>query len=339
MTEVAVRFLGREDVLAAGGGDLRAAIDDVRAALALLRAGDAEMPAETSVRLGPSGISQARAYALPARLGGELAAAGLKWTAHRPPADDGAPAILSMTIINDAISGQPVGIVESALLTAMRTAAVSALVLDRAASTALRRVALLGAGVQARTHLRMLAELFPQLASVKVWNRTRAHAERMVAAAGPHAPWALTVAPDIAAALDGADAVITCTNAAAPLLAADAMTPGRIVLQIGYHEVSFDAIDRADAVLVDLWGDFRMTSAKSLFQMHRAGRFAARRIAADLAGIVLDGWHPPSGASVYFSSFGLNLFDIALAARVLRVAAAKGIGTMLNLSGGEWRWQ
>ena len=342
MAEVTVRFLSREDVLAAGGGDMRAAVDDVRAALALLRAGDADMPAETSVRLGPPGISQAHAYALPARLGGDIEAAGLKWTAHRPPVDDGAPAILSMTIVNDVVSGRPIGIVESALLTAMRTAAVSALVLEHAASTAPRRVALLGAGMQARTHLRMLAELFPQLAAVTVWNRTRAHAERMVEVARPRAPWALTVASDIAAALDGADAVITCTNAAAPILDADAMTPGRIVLQIGYHEVTFDAIDRAASVLLDLRGEFRLTSSKSLFQMHRAGRFDISRVAADLAQIVLDGWRAPPGAAVFFSSFGLNLFDIALAMRVLRTAAASGRGTLLQLSGhagGDWSWQ
>ncbi len=331
MSEVALRFLGRGEVAAAGGEDFCAAIDDVRTALALLRAGDAEMPAENSVRLGPAETAQARAYALSARLGGTIAAAGLKWTAHRPPASDGAPAILSMTIINDAWTGRPIGIVESALLTAMRTAAVSALVLQHAAPVPPRRVALIGAGVQARTHLRMLAALFPALERVSVWNRTAAHARAMVAAA--NAPWPVVVAASLAAALAGADAVITCTNAPAPILDADAMAPGRIVLQIGYHEVTFAAIDHADAVLVDLWGEFRRTSAKSLFQMHRAGRFEETRVAADLAAIVLDGWRPRPDARVYFSSFGLNIFDIALAARVLREAAARGIGTMVGLLG------
>ena len=61
--------------------------------------------------------------------------------------------------------------------------------------------------------------------------------------------------------------------------------------------------------------------------MHRAGRFDAARVTADLAHVVLDGWRPAPDAAVYFSSFGLNLFDIALAARVLRVAEARGIGT------------
>lgn len=329
MSDIAIRFLGRTGVVAAGGEDFPAALADVRAALALLRAGDAEMPPENSVRLGPPGAAQARAYALPARLGGAIAAAGLKWTAHRPAVNDGAPAIVSMTIVNDAQTGRPIGVVESALLTAMRTAAVSALVLQHAAPVPPRRVALIGAGAQARTHLRMLAALFPALERVSVWNRTPGRAQAMVEAA--NAPWPIALAANPAAAIDGADAVITCTNAPSPILDAGVMAPNWILLQIGYHEVTFDAIDRADAVLVDLWGEFRRTSAKSLFQMHRAGCFEADRVAADLAAVVLDGWRPRPGACVYFSSFGLNIFDLALAARVLREAAARGMGTMVPL--------
>jgi ornithine cyclodeaminase len=328
----ALRFLSRTDVFAAGGGDFAAAIADVRAALTGLRNGEAEMPAENSVRLGPAGATQARGYALPARCGD---VAGVKWTAHRPPLADGLPTITALTVVTDALTGLPLGIVESALLTSMRTAAVSALVLAGAGRNA-RRVALVGAGVQARMHLRLLREMFPGLDAVTVWNRDVARAEAL---ARMEAPWRLDAVAELDAALEQADAVITCTAAAAPLLGPEAMRPGRLVMQIGYHEVSFEAIDRADAVLVDLWGEFRLTSAKSLFQMHRAGRFPAERVTADLAALVLDGWVPPARACVYFSSFGLNVFDIALAARVLRDAAAGGIGTLLPLMGamdGAW---
>ncbi len=321
-----LRFLSRADVIAAGGGDFAAAMADVRATLAQMRAGAADMHPENAVRLGGPGATQSKAYALPARVGD---VAGVKWTAHRPPMADGLPAALSLTLVNDAISGVPIGMVESALLTAMRTAAVSALVLQ-CAGLKLRRIAVLGAGVQARTHLRMLAALFPALESVVVWNRDFARGQAMAA---PAAPWPVTCAVELDAALKEADAVITCTNAAEPFLGPSVMRPGRLVMQIGYHEVSFEAIDAADAVLVDLWGEFRLTSAKSLFQMHRAGRFPAERVGADLAGLVLDGWRPPAQASMYFSSFGLNLFDIALATRVLRQATQSNIGTVLSLSG------
>jgi ornithine cyclodeaminase len=320
-------FLSRDDVIAAGGDDIAAAMEVVRETLARMRAGETEMPAEMSVTLGPNGgAPQARAYALPARVADVV---GVKWTAHRP--GQGAA---SFALVNDALSGEPVGMVESGRLTAVRTAAVSALVLAALGEERrVRRVALLGAGLQARTHLRMLAHIFPGLERVVVWNRTPARARNLVAAARGTAPWGLEHAAELAFALAGADSVIACTNAAAPFIGPEAMRPGRSVLQIGYHEVSFDAIDRADAVLVDLWGEFRLTSAKSLFQMHRAGRFGAERVAADLARLVLDGWRPAPHAMVFFSSFGLNVFDIALAANMLAQARRMGIGTTLAPAG------
>lgn len=330
MKDAPFRYLSRHDVIAAGGGAPDAAVNDVVAVLGLLRAGDAVMPVESSLPL--DGSAQARVYALPARVGGAYGAAGLKWTAHRAPAADGAPQILSLTMVNDGATGRPLGIVESALLTATRTAAVSALALRTAAPGPLRRVTLLGAGAQARGHLRMLAALFPGLEAVTLWNRTPTALDRLLAIA---TPWPIHAEPDLRAALEDADAVIACTGAAEPFLGRGTVRPGRIVLQAGYHEVTFDAIDDADTVVVDLWGEFRRVSAKSIFQMHRAGRFEETRLSADLAAAVFDGWRPRPGAAVYFSSFGLNVFDVALAARVLRRAQELGIGTPLSLAGGD----
>ncbi len=338
MTPLALRILGRDDVLRAGGADFPAAVADVMEALVELREGRSEMPAETSVSLGTPLYRQARAYAVPARLG---AFAGVKWTAHRPveadASGDALPAIVSMTLLSDSVGGAPLAVVESGFLTAMRTAAVSALALRHAAPRPVRTVTLLGAGMQARTHLRMLAALFPELAAVRLWNRTGHHARVVAAAFDP--PWPLTTEPSLDAAIDGADAVLACTSATEPFLRPGHFASGRILLQVGYHEASFDAIDRADCVLVDLWGEFRLTSAKSLFQMHRAGRFEARRVAADLAAIVLDSWRPSPNAAVFMSCFGLNLFDVALAARVLRAAEAAGLGRRVPLSGAVGDWE
>ncbi len=329
MTEISLPWLSRADVLRFGGADIRAAVGDVRDVVAMLRAGTAEMPAELSVPL-----DRGRAYALPARVGG---VAGLKWTAHRGPTDDGAPSILSVTLINDAATGRPIGAVESGLLTAMRTAAVSAIVLQQAAPAPLHRAALLGAGLQARTHLRMLGILFPAIERVALWNRTPHRAAEMLAEVP--VPFACEVRATCADALACADAVLSCTDAAEPFLPEDVVRGGRIVLQIGRHEAPFAAIDHADAVLVDLWGAFRLTSAKSLFQMHRADLFPADRVAADLPALVLDGWRPARGSAVYFSSFGLNVFDIALAARVLRRAEAESAGTTVPLAGSRGAWR
>lgn len=337
---MSLRFLSRTDVLAAGGADMAAAVADARAAFGLLHTGRAVMPAETSVPLAPPATGNARAYALPARLDGSHSVAGVKWTAHRPPISDGAPSILGLTLVNDAASGRPLGMVESALLTIMRTAATTALALEVLSPVAPHRVALLGAGAQARGHLRMLAALHPALQTVTLWNRTARHAAEL-RAAFPDAPWPIELAATPERAMDGADAVLSCTDAQTPFLPPCVVGPDRLVAQIGRNEVPFAAIDRADAVVVDLWGAFAATSAKSLFAMHRAGRFPETSVAADLGTALAGEWRPGRNRAVYFSSFGLNVLDVALAARVLRHAHERGIGTVLSLDGacGAWPWR
>ncbi|REF73165.1 MULTISPECIES: ornithine cyclodeaminase [Paracoccus] len=311
-------WLGRKDLLRAGALDWQAALDDVAEAVRLLRRGDAEMVAESVLPLGDD--PRAKAYGLPARLGGRFAAAGIKWTVHRPAAPEDGEAITSTTLIEDLATARPLGMVEAALLTRVRTAAVSAHVL-RALRPGLRRIALLGAGAQARAHLAMLRALFPDLERIAVWSRLGREVERLGAG--------ITVHPDHEQAIANAEAVLMCSSAPQPFLGPEAATGGRLVLQIGFHEMSFAGIAAFDRVTCDLWGEFARTSAKSLFQMYRAGLFDPAQVAADLPAILCDDWRPAPGESVYFSSFGLNIFDIALAARLLRAASGQGIGTRL----------
>ncbi|EIC85287.1 ornithine cyclodeaminase [Serratia sp. M24T3] len=319
------RYLSQQDVDAAGGNDAHQAWQDVCDVVTLMRQGQAEMPAETHVRLAGD---RGKAYALPARVGGRFNAAGVKWTAHRPDADDGLPQAMALTLINRADNGLPLGLVESGSLTAARTAAVTAVALRHAAPRKLKRVLLLGAGVQARAHLHMLSQLFPDLQRVDWWHRN----PQKIVLADWSATWPLVQHAELSPLLaQEFDAVITCTSAAQPIVDSAVIKPGRLVVQVGYHEVNFAAIKQADRVVVDLWGDFCATSAKSLFQMYRAGEFNAGQVDADLSNLLIDGWHPAADDCVYFSSFGLNVFDIALASRVLACASDLKLGTLLPL--------
>lgn len=321
--EALLRVLDEATVAQLGGGDVALALEDVKAVIQLMHLGEAQMPAENHIDLGtPLG----KAYALPARVGGPYNAAGVKWTAHRPQRPDALPAALALTLINDAQSGIPRGLLASGALTAARTAAVSALALQLAAPRPVKRVLLLGAGLHAQAHLRMLQQLFPQLEQIGVWNRSpfKLNALREV-----------QIETDLQLALaQPYDAVLTCTSADQPIVDAAAVRPGRIIVQVGYHEVSFAAIKASSKVVVDAWGDFAQRSAKSLFQMFRAGEFSEQDVAADLTALLLDNWRPLPNDSVYFSSFGLNVFDIALAARVLQAAEHDELGSLQSLFSG-----
>lgn len=83
-----LRFLTQTQVATLGGNDPLKALADVEETVKLLRSKDAEMPAESHVTLG---LPQGRIYSLPARVGGRFNATGVKWTAHRPQAQDAFP--------------------------------------------------------------------------------------------------------------------------------------------------------------------------------------------------------------------------------------------------------
>ncbi|MGA1832134.1 hypothetical protein [Rhizobium wenxiniae] len=321
-----IRHLSRKDAIEVGALNWTAAVEDIQATIRLLRGGEAGMVAESVMPLGTD--PRKKAYGLPAFVGGAYDAAGLKWTVHRAEPIGDLPSISSTTVINRLSDGAPVGSVESALLTRMRTAAVSAAAIKALKPEGIRTVALLGAGAHAQTHLDMLLTLFPGLEAIHLWNRTRANLDTLIEQAGngstrilPHVDWH--------EALADVDVVICCTSAPQPFLDKSAVRPGRLIMQIGFHEVMFETIAATDLITVDLWGDFAEKSAKSLFQMYRAGGFSPEQVAADLPALLVDGWKPPAEASLYFSSFGLNVFDIAFAARVLARANELNIGTLL----------
>lgn len=350
MSEVWVRFLSREALGSLGVDDVAAAVADVRDALRAVAEGAAAMPPEVAIRFeettagGPAGAGTAPAkdsavYALPAHVGGRFSAVGVKWTAHRPSDHDGAPRILSLTVLNDARTGRPFAILESALITAMRTAAVSWLAIEHLGRAEVDRVGLLGAGAQSRAHLRVLAHQMPGLAEVFLWNRTAARAHALARQCEREAPWPIRVLDSVEVVAARSQVLITCTAAPTPIVDRPSVRPGLLAIQVGFHEFSFEAIDAFDHVVVDAWGEFRLTSQKSLFRMHRAGRFAADRVATDLAALVCDQHRLPPERSVYFSSFGLSIFDVAIAARLAQAGERAGIGHRLPLGGfADGRW-
>lgn len=319
------RYLSRQHVIAAGAEDWPAAMNDVRTAINLLSDGDAGMEPESAVALGAD--PRHKAYALPGWLGGQFQAAGVKCSIHSNAKRARSGATTSHTLLHDRDDGRLIGIVESGHLTRIRTAAVSAIAIQTLLRVPPQIVAICGAGEMARSHLEMVSAVFYGVRRVRLWNRTRQHLDDMVASARVRAD--LEIEPVDRLNDMEADAILTCTSSVEPFVTPDLVKPGRLIAQIGFHEVAFDAIAGSDAIVVDGWGAYAKTSAKSLFQMYRKGLFDASDVSADLAAIVMGGWRPPPQASIYFSSFGLNILDVAIAARVLSSAEARGIGTLL----------
>src|SRR5581483_9478267 len=131
-----------------------------------------------------------------------------------------------------------------------RTGAGSALSVRLLARPDASVLALLGTGVQARSHARAVLRVTPIL-EVRVAGRDRAKAEALAAELSAELPVAVGVAASFEAALDGADIACATTHAAAPVVRREWLSPGVHVCSVGYNQAGREVDDAtvADAVV------------------------------------------------------------------------------------------
>ncbi len=127
-------------------------------------------------------------------------------------------------ILHETQTGRPLAIVHAGAVTAIRTAAVSALATRILAKDSASELALLGSGMQARTHLEAMLAVRP-VARVKVWSRTLAHARAFGEAAAAQHGIEVQTAASAREAVRGSDIVCTLTAATAPVLEAHGSSP------------------------------------------------------------------------------------------------------------------
>jgi ornithine cyclodeaminase/alanine dehydrogenase-like protein (mu-crystallin family) len=233
----------------------------------------------------------------------------------------------------DGETGVPIAILDASAITAVRTAAVTAVATGLLARRDARTLAILGAGTQGRAHLRALGGGFEQ---VRVYAPARAHAQALVeqVSAGRAS---VSVAESAEEAVREADVVVTATSAREPVLRHAWLKPGAHVNAVGASTPQAREIDTATVAASALFCDSR----ESL--RHEAGEFALAVSEGLITGIehvrgelgeVLAGLAPgrrDDGELTLFRSLGLAVEDLAAAELAVAVARERGLGTEVEL--------
>jgi ornithine cyclodeaminase/alanine dehydrogenase-like protein (mu-crystallin family) len=236
-------------------------------------------------------------------------------------------------------TGRPIAHLDAAAITAIRTAAVSALATRLLARDDAGDLALLGAGVQARTHLAALREV-RELRRVRVWSRRPESARRFAAEEGARHRLPVEAAPSAAAAVAGADLVCTVTASREPVLAGDWLAPGVHVNAVGSSAASARELDGAAVARSRLFVDRREStineSGDYLFAL-REGAIGEDHIQGEIGELLLGRLAGRRSASeiTLFKSLGLAVEDLAAAHHVYRQAVAQGRGIRLAVAGPE----
>ncbi|HET9982839.1 MAG TPA: ornithine cyclodeaminase family protein [Longimicrobiales bacterium] len=234
--------------------------------------------------------------------------------------------------------GRLLAILDASTVTAIRTAAVSAVATRVLARGDADDLAILGSGVQARTHLEAILAVRP-VRRVRVWSRTPERARRFAedsAAAGV----AVEVAASAEAAVAGASIVCTTTAATEPVLRGAWLAPGAHVNAVGSSVPAARELDSDAVARSRLYVDRRestLSEAGDFLVPRREGRIDDAHIVAEL-GEVLTGQAGGRGSPdevTLFKSLGLAVEDVAAARHVYEKALAAGGGTAVELGGGR----
>ncbi|MGB6133038.1 MAG: ornithine cyclodeaminase family protein [Acidobacteriaceae bacterium] len=205
-----------------------------------------------------------------------------------------------------AHTGEPLVAMDARLITEMRTAAVSALTVRTLAHPEARVLAILGSGVQARSHLQALRSIC-SFDEVRVWSRTPGHAQRF---AQDYGAQPMETAE---AAVRGADIVIAVANVREPLVRGAWLGEDTMVCAVAAVGPDRRELDDA-AMQATLVVESRQAAVLESGDLIGSGAPIAAEIGEILAGLKP---HPPRGRIV-FKSLGVGATDLAAAAVVWR---------------------
>jgi alanine dehydrogenase len=326
----ALRVLSRSDVERLL--DLRACIEAVATAHAAFSQGRAIMPVRLHTRFHDVGSHNA----MPAWLD-DGPALGLKSITKFPRnADRGLAPILAVFLLLDPESGRTLAVMDAVHLTEVRTAAASAVATRALSRPESATLALVGAGVQARSHLAAMKAVRP-IDRVRVAASRRESAERFVAEqARLHPELDLAAVDTGAEAAAGADVVCTVSSSPTPVLTAAAVARGTHVNAVGSHTPAAREIDgglmSVARVVVDSRAANLSESGDCLIPIAE-GLFGPEHVSDEL-GEVLTGAKPGRRSDdeiTIYQSCGIAVQDVAAAKLVYDRALAEGVGTVVEL--------
>jgi len=301
-------------------------------ALASLARGEVFQPLRTIVRppdaRGLLGLMTAYSR-------GEHGAFGLKAICVFP----GNPAIgkdahQGMVILFSRETGEPLALMNASEITAIRTAAVSAVATRLLAREDAEELGIIGAGVQARTHLLALA-CVRKIKRARVACRNREHAERLVREMRAKVPFTIEAVGSNEEAVRQADLLVLATSAQEPVIRRDWLADGAHVNGIGTHSPQSREIDTATMAAARIFTDRReslLNEAGDYVLAAQEGAITPENVVAEIGELVLgtkQGRTSPSEITL-FKSLGLAIEDVVSAEYVFRKATAENVGTFVD---------
>lgn len=295
---------------------MRDCIDLMREALAGLSDGTYTQPLRTVLTLPDGDLFGF----MPANLGHSGYFGAKLVTAFHHNLELGLPSHRGYVMLFEGHSGGLVAMVEAGVVTRLRTGAVSALATELLSRPESRRLALIGAGVQARSHLEAIS-LVRDIQSVTVYDIDPGRAASFCEEAQRRQDIPVTAASSVGEAVAEADIICTLTPAALPYLSLDMVRPGTHINAVGAfspgkRELCSDLV-AASRLYADQVEAMKRECGEYLIPL-REGLIGEDHIRGSIGDILLGTVPARTTADeiTLFDALGLAVEDLACARRI-----------------------
>ncbi|MDB4907989.1 MAG: Delta(1)-pyrroline-2-carboxylate reductase [Gemmatimonadetes bacterium] len=240
-------------------------------------------------------------------------------------------------LLFEATHGQLLAMMDATEITAIRTAAVSGVATRLLARSDARSLAILGTGVQARTHLAAMVEA-RDIGSVRVWSRNGERATQFADREGRRHGIPVSVSGSAREAVLDADIICTTTSSREPVLEGEWIAPGAHVNAVGAsipsaRELSTSAVQRS-RLYVDR-RESTLNEAGDFLMAKQDGAIGDDHIVGEIGELLLGSVAGRRGSEevTLFKSLGIAIEDLASASYIYRKALEQGVGTSVELGG------
>jgi ornithine cyclodeaminase/alanine dehydrogenase-like protein (mu-crystallin family) len=312
---------------------MRDCIELMADALAALARGEVFQPLRTIIR-----PPEARGLLglMPAYRTGEHGAFGMKAICVFPenPAK-GKDAHQGAVMLFSRETGELMALMNASEITATRTAAVSAVATRLLAREDARELAIIGAGVQARTHLAAL-DAVRSIKQARVACRNIEHAQELVRKMQPQFSFPIQAVNSNEEAVRGADLIVTATSSQEPVINKDWIASGAHVNAIGTHSPGSREIDSATMAAARIFVDRResaLNESGDYLLAAKEGLINADSIVGELGELLIGTKSGRNSVNeiTLFKSLGLAIEDVACAEYLYQKALSENRGTWVNL--------
>ena len=302
-------------------------IDAMESALARFSSNEVTQPLRTVIEVG---LQKAFVGVMPAFID-EPAMLGTKVVSvFGSNAAVGLPTHLATIVLLDPMTGELLSIMDGRYITEARTAAVSAVSVKHLAREEATRLAIIGTGVQARSHLEAISAV-RQLNEIRVWSRSAAN--RAAFAREMRARTTATITPASSArnAVDAADVIVLATASREPVVQSDWIPDGAHVCAVGACRPDQREMDSALVARGRIFVDSRtgaLAEAGDIILPIKEGAIGEKHVAGELGEVVLGriAGRTSRDEVTIFKSLGMAVEDVAAAHLAYVKAAERGLG-------------